>query len=408
MTSTRLKRLLREVDDRAGDAVGQLPLLSVSISSGVSRRADLANEVPRAEDLRNYKVCLPGDLVINRMRAFQGALGLAPENGIVSPDYSVLRAVAPVNLRWLETTMRSQHFVSEMTRLVRGIGGTDTGVVRTPRLNISDLLGLAVEVPSMDQQNAIAKYLDRETAQIDELIAEQYRLIGLLGERRLSVTASLLAGIVPETSGVRLKHVTTDVKQGWSPQCYPWPADGVETWGVLKAGAANRGTFRPEENKALPESEDPRPELVVRAGHLLVSRANTRELLGSAAVVHRDYPKLMLCDKLYAFSLDPRRAEPRFVSFVLGTRRYRDLIELQATGSSPSMQNISRADIENLPMDLPDVAAQRRVLSEIDGQTSKIDALTDAAERLTEVSQERRAALITAAVTGQIDVRSVA
>ena len=64
-----------------------------------------------------------------------------------------------------------------------------------------------------------------------------------------------------------------------------------------------------------------------------MSRANTRELVGSAAVVEGDFPRLMLCDKLYAFSLDESRADSRFVAAVLGSRRWRDLIELEATGA---------------------------------------------------------------------------
>ena len=81
----RLKWLLSESDARAGAAAEQLPLLSVSISWGVRRReASDATTRAASEDLSNYKVCRAGNLVINRMRAFQGALGIAGEDGIVS------------------------------------------------------------------------------------------------------------------------------------------------------------------------------------------------------------------------------------------------------------------------------------------------------------------------------------
>jgi restriction endonuclease S subunit len=93
------------------------------------------------------------------------------------------------------------------------------------------------------------------------------------------------------------------------------------------------------------------------------------------------------------------------MAFVLGTRRWRDLIELEATGSSPSMQNISQSDIVNLPMYLPPIDTQLDVLRRLDEQTAKVDALIAETERFVELSRERRVALITAAVTGQIDVR---
>ncbi len=86
----------------------------------------------------------------------------------------------------------------------------------------------------------------------------------------------------------------------------------------------------------------------------------------------------------------------------------RGLIELEASGSSYSMQNVSLADILNLPLDLPPLDVQRRVVADVDQQTAKIDTLIAETERFIELSRERRSALITAAVTGQIDVRGAA
>ncbi|MFC4536949.1 restriction endonuclease subunit S [Sphaerisporangium dianthi] len=274
------------------------------------------------------------------------------------------------------------------------------------RLNLGTLAQTPIPLPPLDKQRAIADYLDRETARIDTLIDEQQRLIEMLCERRRAAVEEAVA--IVGTSGPRLKHIIRSVRQGWSPQCYSWSADGVETWAVLKAGAANGGRFRPMENKELPEDEIPRPDIVVTRGDLIVSRANTRELVGSAAVVEGDFPRLMLCDKLYAFSLDESRADSRFVAAVLGSRRWRDLIELEATGASHSMLNISQSDIVNLPMPLPPVDEQRQIIAHLDSETAKIDQLIAETERFIELARERRSALVTAAVTGQIDVREAA
>jgi len=403
----RLKWLLEEVDARAHERAAELPLLSVSIDGGVRQRSHTSGPTRSAsEDLSHYKVCLAGELVINRMRAFQGALGVAPESGLVSPDYSVLRISPTLEPRWLNYLLTSGALVAEMASLVRGIGGTEAGNVRTPRLNVTDLQSIRIDLEPPDVQLAVADFLDRETARIDTLIEEQRRLIDLLRERRAAVIESALAAAPTAGTGQRLKHLVIEVRQGWSPQCLPWPTDGVTTWAVLKAGAANGGVFRPDENKELPDSEVPRPETVVRRGQLVVSRANTRELAGSAAVVEGDYPRLMLSDKLYGFSLNPDLAVPTYVAAVLGTRCWRGLIELEASGSSPSMQNISQADILNLPMDLPDVDEQHRIMAYLDEQTLKIDTLIAETERFIELARERRSTLITAAVTGQIDLRT--
>lgn len=269
-----------------------------------------------------------------------------------------------------------------------------------------DASSLQIVVPPLEEQRAIVHYLDRETAGVDTLIAEQQRLIAMLRERRRAAVEEAVA--VVATTGARLKHFIRSIRQGWSPQCYAWPADGVESWAVLKAGAANRGRFQPTENKELPKDVLPRPDIVVTRGDLIVSRANTRELVGSAAVVDGDFPRLMLCDKLYALSLDDHRADSEFVAAVLGSRRWRDMIELEATGASHSMLNISQSDIVNLPMSLPPVDEQRRIAMKLNKETAKIDELITETERFIGLALERRSALISAAVTGQVNVREVA
>lgn len=265
--------------------------------------------------------------------------------------------------------------------------------------------GMSIVIPAMEEQRAIVAYLDRETARIDELIAEQEALIASLTERREAVVVAAVAPAGVGDRGQRLKHVVAGVRQGWSPQCDAFPADGMTEWSVLKSGCVNRGTFRADQNKRLPDGLEPRPETVVRRDEIVVSRASTRDLVGSAAVVFGDYPRLMLSDKLYAFAMDRGAAEPEFVVLRLGTRALRDLIELEASGASHSMQNISQADILNLPMDLPPLESQRLALVSTREQTSKLDDLTAECRELIALLKERRSALITAAVTGKIDVR---
>ncbi|MFD7781582.1 restriction endonuclease subunit S [Streptomyces nojiriensis] len=271
-------------------------------------------------------------------------------------------------------------------------------------LTAEKLRALRVPAVQPETQRAIAEFLDRETAQIDALVSKQEEFIEFLRERRRAAIEVAVSEV--RASGPRLKYLVRSVRQGWSPQCYSWPTDGISSWAVLKAGAANGGVFRPMENKELPAEETPRPEAVVKRGDLIVSRANTRDLVGSAAVVEGNFPRLMLSDKLYAFTLDEDQALPQFVAAVLGSRKWRDLVEMQATGASSSMLNISQSDIVNLPMSLPPVDEQHRILNHLADQTAGIDALIAKAQEHIAFAKERRAALITAAVTGQLDVRT--
>jgi type I restriction enzyme S subunit len=333
-------------------------------------------------------------ILIGRQGALCGNVHLVSGEFWASEHAIVARAAEVADPRWLA------HLLQVMNL------GQYSQTAAQPGIGTAQVNALPVPLPPLEEQRAIADYLDHETARIDTLIDEQQRLIEMLRERRSAAVEEAVAAV--QTTGQRLKHIIRSVRQGWSPQCYAWPADGVETWAVLKTGAANGGVFRPMENKELPETEVPRPEITVRRGDLIVSRANTRDLVGSAAAVDGDFPRLMLCDKLYAFTLDETQALPRFVAAVLGSRRWRDMIELEATGASYSMLNVSQSDIVNLPMPLPALNDQHQILSRLDEQTAKIDVLITETERFIEFARERRSALITAAVTGQTDVREMA
>ncbi len=256
------------------------------------------------------------------------------------------------------------------------------------------------------QQKVIADFLDRETAQIDAMIEAQGGLVDRLEERRCALTTEIVDSAAPDTRlGRLLKHHIRGVRQGWSPQCHPYPRSEDTEWAVLRTGCVNGGRFNPEDNKVLPEDLTPRQAAVVRRGEIVMSRANTRELLGSAAVVPEERPRLMLSDKLYALDTLPH-ANPWFITGVLGTRRLRDLIEIAATGASQSMQNISQFDIVNLPMELPARDIQDEAVTRLAVARHQIDGLASAAVDAITLMQERRSALISAAVTGRIDPRT--
>lgn len=193
-SGVRLKWLFDELDHRAGVEADNLPLMSVSISWGVRRRDEAIQDESRAEDLSNYKVCYRGDLVINRMRAFQGALGLAQEDGVVSPDYAVIRARHEVNNEWLAAVMKSDAFVSEMRQRVKGIGSTDLGNARTPRINISDLGQIRVSLPEIEQQLEEVSQFRVQADKIDTLVAETVRFIELARERRAALITAAVTG----------------------------------------------------------------------------------------------------------------------------------------------------------------------------------------------------------------------
>ena len=280
--------------------------------------------------------------------------------------------------------------------------------------------------PPEPEQIAIAGFLDRETAKIDALVAEQERLVTLLFEKRQAaicqaITRGLAFNSATKNSGfewlgeipahrelIRIKHVVASIEQGWSPQCESFPVSSHDEWGVLKVGCVNGGVFQSAENKKLPPDLEPIPAYSLKRGDLLVSRANTRDLVGSAAVVQTDFDNLMLCDKLYRLRLIGERCLPSFLAAYLGTRQARSQIELGATGASSSMLNIGQTVILDMPVPIPSITEQAAILDFVEAETERLDSLCVEARRTVKLLRERRTALIGAAVTGQIDVRTSA
>jgi type I restriction enzyme S subunit len=416
--SVRLKWLLDEVDDRAGERAAALPLLSVSITKGVRRRDETDGPTrAAAEDLSNYKVCCAGNLVINRMRAFQGALGVAPETGVVSPDYSVLWISPLIERRWLNYFLTSGSTVAEMASLVRGIGGTEAGNVRTPRLNVSDLHSIRIDLESLEAQRAIADYLDRETARIDTLIDEQLRLVEMLRERRNSLVRRAVAGadktgskratrnrwwpeLPAEWPVIRLRRAVSFVADGphFSPK---YVDDGcmfisarnikVDRWALEDAKFVSREDFDAFSKRVVPD-----------VGDVLYTKGGTT---GIARVVDLDFPFQVW---VHVAVLKVRRTtvDPFYLAYALNSGPCYDQSQLYTRGATNNDLGLTR--MVNIELPLPSLAEQQEVAALLDEQTAKIDTLIAETERFIELARERRSALITAAVTGKIDVRAVA
>ena len=184
----RNKNLL--VESTAVSSGGTEELLSVSHLTGITPRSEKNVSMTEAENLDGYRVVEPGDLVINTMWAWMGALGVSRCSGIVSPAYGVYRPLqgAEFHPPYFDYLYRSRPYVVEMTRFSRGIWSSRL------RIYPEVFLRLHVAVPPLDEQCRIATYLDEQTAKIDTLIAETERFIELSRERRSALITAAVTG----------------------------------------------------------------------------------------------------------------------------------------------------------------------------------------------------------------------
>jgi len=397
-----------------------LPILEVSLHTGVRvRRFDGTARKQVMSDRSKYKRAAKGDVAYNMMRMWQGAVGVAPEDGLVSPAYVAASPYAGVE---------SKYF-SELFRTVAYMGEVDThshGIVKDRnRLYWEDFKQIYSVCPPRDEQAAIIRYVEHIDRRVRQLLHGKQRLLATLEEQRRAIVHRAVSqgfdrsvrmrdsgvqwlGQIPEHwHPYRLKYLITPIEQGWSPQCDAQPASENE-WGVLKVGCVNREYFDPSQNKKLPSTLSPVPELEIRSGDILMSRANTRGLLGLAVVVTDTRPLLLLCDKLFRFRTLEQRSYGPFIVAAIRDKNSRVQIEASTNGASDSMQNIGQGVVKNLWLAVPPVDEQRLIVGRFTSETASIDLAIAQERRGLALLREYRTRLVTDVVTGQLDVREAA
>ena len=297
----------------------------------------------------------------------------------------------------------------------------DDGANQT-HLSNAAYLKYPVLLPPAEEQLTIAAFLDYETARIDQLIAKQKQLIELLKEKRQAVishavTKGLNPNVPMKDSGVewlgqvpehwvvtQLRHLLCHLEQGKSPECEARMAEGEE-WGVLKTGCVNGGVYRATEHKALPVHIAPHKAYEVRAGDLLMSRASgSRDLIGAVAYIDKTPPRLLLSDKVFRLIL-VSGVHPQYLSLLMGSKSVRSQIELAINGAEGLANNITKESIKSFLVACPDYEEQLQIHKYLSEQLNQFDSLEAKLTEALVLLQERRTALISAAVTGKIDLR---
>jgi len=180
----------------------------------------------------------------------------------------------------------------------------------------------------------------------------------------------------------RLGQLAAHSDAGWSPKTENFARKG-NNWGILKVSAVSWDKFRPSENKQVLAGTTPRLQAVVNRGDFLISRANTAELIARAVIVDSEPINLMMSDKIVRLHLS-RNCDPRFVCIINNRADFaREHYTRHASGVSPSMKNVSRDVILELPFPLPPLAEQHRIVAKVDelmGLCDRLEASLTAAD----------------------------
>lgn len=398
----RLKYALSEIDLRTGS--DDLGLLSVSIHEGVVPRQDFANDDGRASDVSAYKRCRPGDIIVNRMRAFQGALGVSPVDGLVSPDYAVLRVTALHDARYIAHLLRSRWGVGEMSARLRGIGGSGAnGAVRTPRVNVADLGNIDARLPRRDLQRAIADFLDRECARIDELGRQ-------LDELTATARESLRDGVDAWLDEHVARHGRA--KLGWYADVIPgfaFESDGFvgpESDGsvrLLRGVNVAVGSIRWDDVVAWDRGHAALATWALREGDVVLGmdRPWINRGLRVATIAARDLPAYLV-QRVACIRPRDVRLTGEYARLWLERDLFRHELSHSMTGVA--VPHISGGQIEAYRVAIPSTGEQRRVVHEMARRREHGMAVEQEVAGLRDALATYRDAVITEAVTGHLDV----
>ena len=187
----RAKHLFSIRDERSEE--GDEELLTVSHITGVTPRSEKEVYMFQAEDKTGYKKCYPGDLVINTLWAWMGAMGVSPLEGIVSPDYHVYVSKGQLLPEFIELLCRSKPFVAEVNRWSKGVWSSRL------RLYPENFFEMQLPIPPIDEQREIVEHINMRAERSDALAKVLEQSNQLLKERRSAlITAAVTGQLDPE------------------------------------------------------------------------------------------------------------------------------------------------------------------------------------------------------------------
>jgi type I restriction enzyme S subunit len=390
---------------RKNSSQGVEAYLSLMANVGVipfAEKGNVGNKPP--EDFGNCKVAKRGDFVLNTMNFGIGSFGIAPQDGILSPVYFVLRKVNPnLDAEFLRFVFSSSAFREYVQMLGSGI------LEHRAAIRWEKFKTVLVPVPEIQEQKWRAEYLNRETSQIDLLISKKEKLIEKLLERRQTlITQIVTKGLDPN---VPVKDSGVDwlgrVPQNWELNKVSYissrsriPAADLEIVTAFRDGQVTLRSNRRMEG--FTEATQYHGYQRIKPGQVAVHRMDA--FAGAIGVSDSEG----MCSPVLNLLDCEANLDPRFLALCLREISKSGWIEALAKSVRERTSEFGWSELAAQLVAVPPLADQLAILSYLEEETSQIDILTKKAQLGIKLLKERRQALITQVVTGKLEVRGFA
>ena len=395
-------------------------MLSVTITRGVIKQRDLlagsSKKDSSKQDKSAYKLVCPGDIAYNKMRAWQGAIGMSDLRGIISPAYVVQRMRGAHSPRYFHHLFRTPGFAKEAESWSYGIT-SDMWSLRPEHFK-----AIYSALPPAEEQVAIVRFLDHANRRLERTIRAKRKVIALLNEQKQAiihraVTRGLDPTVPLKPSGISwlgdipqhwealpVKRCSIVISKGTTPS-----TEGRE---ILEEGPIR---FIKAENISGGVIVDKPRAFIGQETHNVLRRSQLHEhdilfviagaTLGKIAIVRESHLPANT-NQAVAFIRPNHRVTPEFLAIWLKSNRIKEQIWLNAVQSA--QPNLSMGSLGDFPVPLPPVAEQAIVVERVDAELRLPNAAIAHAEREISLLREYRTRLIADVVTGKLDVREAA
>jgi type I restriction enzyme S subunit len=393
----------------ATDSDFELAYIDIGNVDSQGRVHDIVSYRFEAAPSRARRIVRDGDVIISTVRTYLQAIASveAPQdNLIVSTGFAVVRPSSVLDHRFCKYALRANRFLWEVESRSTGVS--------YPAINASDLGDIEISLPDMGTQRLIANYLDRETARIDGLIAAKERMLALLEEKRAALISRVVTrgldpnvplkpsghewlGEIPAHWGLQRLKQLAEVRGGltlgkqYSGDLFEYP--------YLRVANVQDGYLDLEDVLTVEVPASEAASNLLAKGDVLMNEGGDIDKLGRGCVWRDEIAPCL--HQNHVFAVRPHSVDADWLALWTSTLEAKRYFESRAKRST-NLASISGSNIKELPVPLPPIEEQLAIRQFLDDRRHRLEKVRSELRHSLRLLTERRAALITAAVTGQI------